>query len=199
MGSLYRFESYLLDERKRALSQGGSPVLLTPKAFDVLLFLVRNPNRLITKEELISAVWAGSFVEDGNLTQNIFLLRKALAQKSEDSGLILTIPRKGYQFAADVAEELESTEKAAVRTPAFRTSAVSGTQTPVEGKQRNQNESPEILPKKTNRRWLGMSAVLAIACLIAAAASLLTPAPLPRFTGSVQITHDGLPKANMHT
>jgi DNA-binding winged helix-turn-helix (wHTH) protein/Tol biopolymer transport system component len=198
MGNLYRFESYLLDQRKRALSQDGSSVPLTPKAFDVLLFLVQNPNRLITKEELISAVWAGSFVEDGNLTQNIFLLRKALAQKSEDSGFILTIPRKGYQFAADVTEELENTEKAAVRTPAFRTSTVSATQIPVEGKQRNQNESPEILPKKTNRLWLGMSAVIAIACLIATAVSLLTPAPLPRFTASVQITHDGLPKANMH-
>jgi DNA-binding winged helix-turn-helix (wHTH) protein/Tol biopolymer transport system component len=176
MGTLYRFESYLLDQRKRALSQDGSCVPLTPKAFDVLLFLVQNPNRVITREELISAVWSGSFVEDGNLTQNISLLRKALAQKSEDSGLILTIPRKGYQFAAEVAEQLESTDEAAVRTPV-----------------------PEILPKKTNRRWLGMSAVLAVACLIAGAVSLLTPAPLPRFTGSVQITHDGMPKANLHT
>src|SRR6202167_6865468 len=125
MSSFYRFGQFVLDPARRTLSRADSPVSLTPKAFDVLLFLVQNPNRLITKEELISAVWAGSFVEDGNLTQNIFLLRKALAQKSEDSGFILTIPRKGYQFAADVTEELENTEKAAVRTPAFRTSTVS--------------------------------------------------------------------------
>src|SRR6266853_347028 len=143
MGNLYRFGSYLLDRRKRALSQDGSPIALTPKAFDVLLFLVQNPNRLITKEELFKAVWADSFVEEGNLTQNIFLLRKALAQNSEDSGLILTIPRKGYQFAADVAEQLESTDKAAIRTPAFRISAVSATQTPVEGTRRNRDESPQ--------------------------------------------------------
>src|SRR6267154_1035075 len=143
MGNLYRFGSYLLDRRKRALSQDGSPIALTPKAFDVLLFLVQNPNRLITKEELFNAVWADSFVEEGNLTQNIFLLRKALAQNSEDSGLILTIPRKGYQFAADVAEQLESTDKAAIRTPAFRISAVSATQTPVEGTRRNRDESPQ--------------------------------------------------------
>src|SRR6267142_172708 len=143
MGNLYRFGSYLLDRRKRALSQDGSPIALTPKAFDVLLFLVQNPNRLITKEELFKAVWADSFVEEGNLTQNIFLLRKALAQNSEDSGLILTIPRKGYQFAADVAEQLESTDKDAIRTPAFRISAVSATQTPVEGTRRNRDESPQ--------------------------------------------------------
>jgi TolB-like protein/DNA-binding winged helix-turn-helix (wHTH) protein/Flp pilus assembly protein TadD len=143
MGNLYRFGSYLLDRRKRALSQDGSPIALTPKAFDVLLFLVQNPNRLITKEELFKAVWADSFVEEGNLTQNIFLLRKALAQNSEDSGLILTIPRKGYQFAADVAEQLESTDKAAIRTPAFRTAAVSTTQTPVEGTRRNRDDSAQ--------------------------------------------------------
>src|SRR6266403_111884 len=58
MGNLYRFGSYLLDRRKRALSQDGSPIALTPKAFDVLLFLVQNPNRLITKEELFKAVSA---------------------------------------------------------------------------------------------------------------------------------------------
>src|SRR5262249_48134413 len=61
-----------------------------------------NPNRVITKDELLKAVWADSFVEEGNLTQNVFLLRKALGQKFEDSGLIVTIPRKGYQFGAEV-------------------------------------------------------------------------------------------------
>src|SRR5262249_590040 len=55
-----------------------------------------------TKDELLKAVWADSFVEEGNLTQNVFLLRKALEQKSEHSGLIVTIPRKGYQFTAQV-------------------------------------------------------------------------------------------------
>src|SRR5260370_24960967 len=102
---------------------------LTPKGFDVALFLVQKPNGVITKEAVFKAVWADSFVEEGNLTQNIFLLRKALAKNSEDSGLILTIRRKGYQFAADVSEQLENTDKAAIRTPAFRTSAVSATQT----------------------------------------------------------------------
>src|SRR6266853_3315408 len=143
MGNLYRSGGIFLARRNGELCRDGSPMALTRKAFDVLLFLVQNPNRLITKEELFKAVWADSFVEEGNLTQNIFLLRKALAQNSEDSGLILTIPRKGYQFAADVAEQLESTDKAAIRTPAFRISAVSATQTPVEGTRRNRDESPQ--------------------------------------------------------
>jgi DNA-binding winged helix-turn-helix (wHTH) protein len=75
---------------------------LTPKAFDVLLFLAQNPNRLVTKEELLQAVWGDTFVEEGNLTQYISHLRKALGDNSEDTRLIVTIARKGYQFTADV-------------------------------------------------------------------------------------------------
>src|SRR6267378_2949438 len=102
MSHLYRFGPYLLDPQKRTLYCDKSPVPLTPKAFDVLVFLAQNPNRLITKDELLEAVWGDTFVEDGNLTQYISHLRKALADNSEDSRLIVTISRKGYQFTADV-------------------------------------------------------------------------------------------------
>src|SRR5690348_16950203 len=102
MSDLYRFGEFVLDPRRRTLSRAGSPVSLTPKAFDVLLFLAQNPNRLITKEELLQAVWGDTFVEEGNLKQYISHLRKALADNSEDNRLIVTITRKGYQFTADV-------------------------------------------------------------------------------------------------
>src|SRR6266850_1954905 len=102
MSSLYRFGQFVLDPGKRTLSRADSPVSLTPKAFDVLLFLVQNPNRLVTKDELLQAVWGDAFVEEGNLTQYISHLRKALGGNSEDSRLIVTISRKGYQFTADV-------------------------------------------------------------------------------------------------
>jgi len=101
-GYLCRFGQFALDSRKRSLSRADSPVSLTPKAFDVLLFLAQNPNRLVTKEELLQAVWGDTFVEEGNLTQYISLLRKALGDSSEDSRLIVTIARKGYQFTARV-------------------------------------------------------------------------------------------------
>src|SRR6202166_1671341 len=101
-GYLYRFGQFVLDSRKRMVCRGDSPVSLTPKAFDVLLFLVQNPNRLVTKEQLLQAVWGDTFVEEGNLTQYISLLRKALGDNSEDTRLIVTISRKGYQFTADV-------------------------------------------------------------------------------------------------
>jgi len=101
-GYLYRFGQFALDARKRTVSRADSPISLTPKAFDVLLFLAQNPNRLVTKEELLQAVWGDTFVEEGNLTQYIYHLRKALADNPEDARLIVTIARKGYQFTADV-------------------------------------------------------------------------------------------------
>jgi TolB-like protein/DNA-binding winged helix-turn-helix (wHTH) protein/Tfp pilus assembly protein PilF len=109
----YRFGQFVLDTRRRTLSRADSPVFLTPKAFDVLIFLVRNPNRLVTKEELLQAVWGDTFVEEGNLTQYISHLRKALGDNSEDTRLIVTIARKGYQFTGNVVAVAE-----AVRIPA---------------------------------------------------------------------------------
>jgi TolB-like protein/DNA-binding winged helix-turn-helix (wHTH) protein/Flp pilus assembly protein TadD len=117
MNSLYRFGELVLDPGRRTLSRADSPVSLTPKAFDVLLFLAQNPNRLVTKEELLQAVWGDTFVEEGNLTQYISHLRKALGDNSEDNRLIVTIARKGYQFTADVtvAEAADTAIQAAVQ------------------------------------------------------------------------------------
>src|ERR1700678_644558 len=112
VNNLYRFGEFVLDPGARALSCADSPISLTPKAFDVLLFLAQNPNRLITKQELLQAVWGDTVVEEGNLTQYISHLRKALGDKSEDPRLIVTIARKGYQFTADVTVVAETTDKA---------------------------------------------------------------------------------------
>src|SRR5258708_7386924 len=116
-GYSYRFGQFVLDSRKRTVSRADSPVSLTPKAFDVLLFLVQNPNRLVTKEELLEAVWGDTFVEEGNLTQYISHLRRALGGNSEDPRLIVTIARKGYQFTADVplAEAADTAIQTAVQ------------------------------------------------------------------------------------
>ncbi|HXD31500.1 MAG TPA: winged helix-turn-helix domain-containing protein [Pyrinomonadaceae bacterium] len=123
-GYLYRFGQFALDSRKRTVSCADSPVALTPKAFDVLLFLVQNPNRLVTKEELLQAVWGDTFVEEGNLTQYISHLRKALGDHAEDARLIVTIARKGYQFTGEVAvaEAGDTTKQIAVEAPATETS-----------------------------------------------------------------------------
>src|ERR1041385_3656677 len=119
MNHLYRFGQFVLDSRRRTLSHADSPISLTPKAFDVLLFLAQNPNRLVTKEELLQAVWGDTFVEEGNLAQYISHLRKALGDNPEDTRLIVTIARRGYQFTADVtvAEATDPTKQPAAQGP----------------------------------------------------------------------------------
>ena len=102
MSRMYRFGEFLLDPWRHTLSRADSPIFLTPKAFDLLVYLVQNPNRLVSKEELLQAVWQDTFVEAGNLTQYISHLRKALGDNAEDARWIVTIARKGYQFAGDV-------------------------------------------------------------------------------------------------
>src|SRR5258708_25158590 len=120
MSDLYRFGQFVLDPRKAILSRAGSPVSLTPKAFEVRTCLAQNPHRLVTKEELLQAVWGDTFVEEGNLTQYISHLRKALDDNSEDTRLIVTIAPKGYQFTGAVAviEAADTPKQAAVHVPA---------------------------------------------------------------------------------
>lgn len=95
----YEFGQYRLDPAERKLLRGNEIVTLTPKAFDTLVFLVRNSGHLLEKDELIRMLWPDTFVEDGSLSNNIFLLRKALG---EDPAFIETVPRRGYRFIGAV-------------------------------------------------------------------------------------------------
>ncbi|HUB79720.1 MAG TPA: winged helix-turn-helix domain-containing protein [Bryobacteraceae bacterium] len=96
---IYEFGPYRLDARERTLLRDGRTVALTQKALDTLIVLVRNQPKVVSKEELLQTVWAGTFVEEGVLAQNILTLRKAL----ENPKWIETIPRRGYRFAIEVA------------------------------------------------------------------------------------------------
>ncbi len=98
---LYEFGEFRLDAQSRVLRRAGTPVSLTPKAFDVLLQLVQNGGRVVTKDELMKAVWPDSFVEESNLTQTIFMVRKALEETS-DQRYILNVQGKGYRFLVPV-------------------------------------------------------------------------------------------------
>jgi DNA-binding winged helix-turn-helix (wHTH) protein len=96
---LYRFEEFELDLSRRTLVRDGALLPLSPKVFEVLTHLVANPGRVVTKEELLKAIWPNSFVEEANLSQHIYSLRKAL---SDRAACIVTIPGRGYQFTAKV-------------------------------------------------------------------------------------------------
>ncbi len=98
----YSFGPFELDPVQRLLLRRGKPVPLAPKAVETLLFLVENSGRLVDKEELMKRVWPDTFVEEGNLTTNIHLLRKVLEKGSKGQEYIETIPRRGYRFTAEV-------------------------------------------------------------------------------------------------
>jgi len=98
---LYEFGPFRMDPAERKLLRGNEIVLLTPKVFDTLLLLVGNSGHLLEKDELISMLWPDSFVEEGSLSNNIFLLRKALG---EDPAYIETVPRRGYRFVGAVRQ-----------------------------------------------------------------------------------------------
>jgi Tol biopolymer transport system component/DNA-binding winged helix-turn-helix (wHTH) protein len=101
---IFEFGPYRLDRVKRVLLREGAPVPLTPKALETLLALIENRGQILGKEELISRVWPDTTVEDGNLTVNISMLRKALGESPNEHRYIVTVPGRGYRFVADVRE-----------------------------------------------------------------------------------------------
>src|SRR5215469_12010651 len=103
-GSCYEFGEFRLEPGEQLLVRNQRAISLAPKAFDLLVFLVQNNGRLVTKDQIMRAVWPGSFVEEANLTVTISTLRKALGDKEGGSQHIETIPKKGYRFVARVRE-----------------------------------------------------------------------------------------------
>ena len=96
----YEFGPFRIDTVNRLLLRGGEPVPLKAKAVETLLVLVESKGQVLEKDELMQALWPDSFVEEANLTQNIYMLRKALG----DNSYIETVPRRGYRFTAHVRQ-----------------------------------------------------------------------------------------------
>jgi DNA-binding winged helix-turn-helix (wHTH) protein/Tfp pilus assembly protein PilF len=101
----YRFGPFSVDAGKRLLLRSGEPVPLAPKVLDTLLALIENRDRVLSKDELLEQVWGDTIVEEGGLTRNISVLRKALGEKPEDHRYIVTVPARGYRFVAEVRTE----------------------------------------------------------------------------------------------
>lgn len=105
---IYEFGSFRLDVLRQRLLAGDEPVPLAPKAFELLLTLVRSQSRLVKKDDLMRTLWPDTVVEECNLTQNIFQVRKALGETAHDHRFIVTVPGQGYRFVAEVRRPEES-------------------------------------------------------------------------------------------
>lgn len=104
MNHLWEFDCYRVDFERRLLLRGDEPVQLPAKALDALLALIQRRGKVVTKDELMKAVWPDAFVEEGNLSQSIHVLRRALGESIEEHRYIVTVPGLGYRFVADVRE-----------------------------------------------------------------------------------------------
>ena len=100
----FEFTPFVLDPAKRVLLRAGVPQPLTPRAFDLLLLLVQQRDRVLSKDEILRTVWADTVVEESNLNQQVFVLRKALNGDGHGPEYIATIPRRGYRFVGEVTE-----------------------------------------------------------------------------------------------
>lgn len=99
----YHFEGFCFDTECGQLLKNGSPISLTSKALSVLLMLVEKHGKFVGKEEIIERVWPESFVEEANLTQQIYMIRKALGRDRDQQPLIETMPKRGYRLNASVS------------------------------------------------------------------------------------------------
>jgi len=166
--SRYRFGAFVLDPESRVLLNDGQPVVMTGKILDLLIVLVERHGKVVDKDELLSQLWPGVVVEEANLTQGIFTLRKILGDNPRDHRYVATVAGRGYQFVAPVKRDTDSSHATSL-------SAVSAQ------------------PAHRGRLWLyaaGAAAILASVVLF----WLTRPLPPPRITGTMQLTNDGKPK-----
>ena len=168
----YEFGPFLLDPAEHTLSREGRPVPLTPKVFEILKLLVENNGHLIGKNELMSAVWPDSFVEEGNLTRNISTLRTALGERPDEHQFIETVPKRGYRFIGEVRKVSQS--------PADG-KAKSQTLAPIQSQIDNQN--PVIIER--NRRLLPHQGLAIVVLVLLGFASLIYGVFLKGRRGSV--------------
>src|ERR1700704_4307161 len=101
----FLFENYCLDADRRELACGSELIAIGPKVFDLLLYLVQNRDQVVTRDDLLQAVWEGRIVSESTLTSHINAVRKAIGDTGKEQRLIRTIARKGIRFVGKIAEE----------------------------------------------------------------------------------------------
>src|SRR5262249_31216180 len=111
----FLFGDYVLDVSRRELRRGRDLIAMEPQGFDLLVYLVRNRDRVVSRDDLVGAVWGGRIVSESTLTSRISAARKAVGDSGEQQNLIRTIARKGIRFVG-AAVESASSENALVGT-----------------------------------------------------------------------------------
>ncbi len=186
---VYRFADVEVHEAEFFVTKAGKRLQIEPKAFKFLLYLLRNPGRLIPKQELLDAIWGDTAVTENSLTRNIAYLRHVLGDDLREPQFIETVATVGYRFVCPV-EVLESANGGlASAKPA---------DTLTEPPTTSEGDLVETVPARERgrtglairRRWLSAAAVAVVGLLASAIWYLRRPLPPPRVTEYTQITHD---------
>jgi DNA-binding winged helix-turn-helix (wHTH) protein len=104
----YVFEDCALDPVRRELTRQSRAIAIGPQVFDLLVLLIQNRERVVSKDDLLDAVWGGRIVSESTLTSHINAVRKAIGDSGEEQRLIRTVARKGFRFVGDVREAQSS-------------------------------------------------------------------------------------------
>lgn len=174
--SVYEFGAFRLDAAERRFLHDGLPVHLPPKAFDMLLVLIQNNRRLVTKDELLDTVWKDSFVEENNLTQHIYTLRKILKTDNKEQ-YIETVARHGYRFNADIREIRDEAESYVVKKQ---------TRYHIKIEERHEERTSFSGSRFLSRRTIAAAALLSVITLIVVYAILLKTKNSQAFTIKVK-------------
>ena len=178
----FAFGPFRFDLEERTLLRDGRPIPLSPKITETLLLLLQNAGHLVDKDKIIRGVWPDTFVEEGNLNRNIFILRKTLGQWDGGREYIETVPRRGYRFVAPV-EDLP-----AGQSEDTGATEISVTPPPIEGK----NEA-------TRHASMFISLIFGLGILAVGGMvivwSKLNNSP-PKIVSAKQITNNGFPKTS---
>ena len=116
----YLFDDFALDTDRRELRRGGAPVSVEPQVFDLLVYLIQNRSRVVSKDDLLASVWGGRIVSESALFNRLNGARGAIGDNGEDQRLIKTLPRQGVRFVGTVREDGEPTGLATEQSPPHR-------------------------------------------------------------------------------
>jgi len=193
------FGEFQLDLSQGVLMRQGKAVPIPPKAMVILCALVEEHGRLVEKKELMKRVWPDTFVEEGNLAVNIFILRKTLAEGLKGEDAIETVPRRGYRFIVPVRESVEVPQAMAV---AAGGAAIQGAPQLIEFPKAvpispasivggAENGSPAHVGRRPGRGVWKLIAAVGLGIAAGALIWRLAWPPLPRVTQITQLTHFG--------
>jgi Tol biopolymer transport system component/DNA-binding winged helix-turn-helix (wHTH) protein len=198
MKHLLEFGLFRVDPEERVLLRGNEPIPLSPKAFDLLLLLMERSGQVVLKDDLMRLLWPDTFVEESNLGQHVFQLRKALGERAQGSSYIVTVPGRGYRFAQSVRALSDD----AIVVQSHSVSRVM-VEEKIAGGKADRDARLVVLPEREFKalpphlalKWYRgpIAALLFLGAALGALAVwiFLRPLPMPKVVATVKITHFG--------